>query len=157
MRRNARISSCRLPPASISCSPNGGIFLRAGGEVLEAALVVEPGDALGAGLEVQPQRALDGDLVVAEVFVVENLADDALPLDGLMGDRVFLGKGARLAVAEVAEDFREFADVVGVFLLVGRIADAAAFVAEAFLHLHPELAGVDELHLAFAALSPSGW
>ena len=32
----------------------GGVFLGAGGEVLEAALVVEPRDAFGAGLEVQP-------------------------------------------------------------------------------------------------------
>jgi len=30
--------------------------------------------------------ALDGDLVIAEVFVVENLTDDALALDGLVGD-----------------------------------------------------------------------
>ncbi len=77
---------------------DGGVFLGAGGEVLEAAFVVEPGDAFGAGLEVQPQRAFDGDLVVAEVFVVENLADDALALDGLVGDGVFLGEGARLAI-----------------------------------------------------------
>ena len=90
--------------------------------------------------------------MVAEILVVENLADDALALDGLVGDGVFLGEGARLAVAEVAEDLREFADVVGVFLLVGGVADAAAFVAEAFLHLHPERAGVDELHLALAGL-----
>ena len=62
---------------------NGGIFPGAGGEVFEAALVVEPGDAFGAGLEIQPQRAFDGDLVVTEVFVVENLADDALAFDGL--------------------------------------------------------------------------
>ncbi len=94
----------------------GGVFLGAGGEVFEAALVVEPGEAFGAGLEVQPQRAFDGDLVAAEIFVVENLADDALALDGLVGDGVFLGEGARLAVAEVAEDFGEFADVAGVFL-----------------------------------------
>ncbi len=53
---------------------------------------------------------------------------------------------------EVAEDFGDFADVVGVFLLVGRVADAAAFVAEALFHLHPELAGIDELHLALAGL-----
>jgi len=129
---------------------DGGVFLGAGGEVLESALVVEPGEAFGAGLEVQAQRTLDSDLVITEVLVVENLADDALALDRLVGDRVFLGEGARLAVAEVAEDFGEFADVVGVFLLVGGVADAAAFVAEAFLHLHPERAGINELHLALA-------
>ena len=55
-------------------------------------------------------------------------ATNALALDGLVGDGVFLGEGARLAVAEVAEDFGEFADVVRVFLLVGGVADAAAFV-----------------------------
>jgi hypothetical protein len=55
--------------------------------------------------------------VVAEVGVVEDLADDAPALYRLMGDRVFLGEGARLAVAEVAEDARDLADVVGVFLL----------------------------------------
>jgi hypothetical protein len=88
--------------------------------------------------------------VVTEIFVVENLADDALALDGLVGDGVFLREGAGLAVVEVAEDFREFADVVGVFLLVGGVTNAAAFVAEAFLHLHPERAGIDELHLALA-------
>jgi hypothetical protein len=114
---------------------HGEVFFRTGGEVPEAALVVEPCDAFGAGLKVQPQRPLDGDLVVAEVLVVENLADDALALNGLVRDRIFLVEGACLAVAEVAEDFGEFADVVGVFLLIGGVADAAAFVAEAFLHL----------------------
>jgi hypothetical protein len=36
---------------------DGGVFLGAGGEVLEAALVVEPGEAFGAGFEVQPEQA----------------------------------------------------------------------------------------------------
>ena len=136
--------------------PDGGVFFRAGGEIFEAAFIFESVDALGAGLEVQPQWALDGDLVVAEIFVVKNFADDALALDGLVGDGVFLGEGSRLAVAEIAEDFGEFADMVGVFfrLLVRGVADAAAFVAEAFFHLHPELAGVNELHLALAGRGP---
>ena len=76
-RSRARISSCRCL-AGLDLLQAGLLgLLGAGGEVLEAALVVEPRDALGAGLEVQPQRALDGDLVVAEVVVVEDLADDA--------------------------------------------------------------------------------
>ena len=143
-----------MPPAAAGRprSPAGGrrVFPGAGGEVFEATLVVAPGEAFGTGLKVQTQRALDSDLVVTEIFVVENLADDALALDGLVGDGVFLREGAGLAVVEVAEDFREFADVVGVFLLVGGVTNAAAFVAEAFLHLHPERAGIDELHLALA-------
>ena len=44
----------------------------------------------------------------------------------------------------------DVADVVGVFGFVGRIANAAALVAQAFFHRHPVVACVDELHLAFA-------
>src|SRR5262249_49280833 len=80
------------------------------------------------------------------------LADHMLALDGLMRDRVFLGEGARLAVFEVAEDFRDFADVVRIFLLVGWVADAATFVAKAFFHLNPKLASIDELHLTLTGL-----
>src|SRR5262249_49947840 len=92
----------------------------------------------------------DSDLVIPEVIIIENLADNALALDGLMRDGVLLGEGACLTIAEVAEDFGKVADVIRVFLLIRWITDATAFVAEAFFHLHPELAGVDELPLAFA-------
>ena len=62
-----------------------GVFLGTGSEVLKATLIVKPGDALGAGLETQSQRALDSDFVVAEVFIIENLADHPLTLNGLCG------------------------------------------------------------------------
>ena len=127
------------------------VLLVAGGEVLEAALVLQPGDALGAGLEVQPQRAFDGDLVEAEVVVVEDLADDALALDGLLGDRVFLGEGPRLAVAEVAEDSRDVRRS-------GRARSPCRRGRRCLLRLLPRLfsiftknaARVDELDLALA-------
>ena len=43
-----------------------------------ASLLFEPRDALRTGLEVQPQRPLDGDLAVAEMRRREDLADDDL-------------------------------------------------------------------------------
>jgi len=42
----------------------------------------------------------------------------------------------------------DLGDMVGVALV--RVADAVAFVAETLLHLHPEVAGVNELNLPFA-------
>ena len=63
------------------------VLLVAGGEVREAALVLQARDALRRRLEVEPQRALDGDLLEAEVVVVEDLADHAHRLDRLLGDR----------------------------------------------------------------------
>ena len=70
-------------------------------------------------------------LLEAEVGVVEDLADDAHPLDRLLGDRVILGEGARLAVLEVAEDAGDLADLVGLARPVGRVAELVALVAEA--------------------------
>ena len=38
--------------------------------------------------------------------------------------------------------------MVGISLIVRRVADPAAFIAETFLHLHPKLASINELHFA---------
>ena len=64
-----------------------GLLLRTRGALLlrlrqrlEALLLLEPRDPLGARLEVEPQGALDGDLAEAEVGGGEDSADDDLLL-----------------------------------------------------------------------------
>ena len=67
-------------------------------ELLEALLLLEAGDALRAGLEVEPERSLDGDLSEAEVSGRKDAADD---------DVLFfpvLRHLPRLAVLEVGKD-----------------------------------------------------
>jgi CHAT domain len=50
------------------------------------------------------------------------------------------GKRARIIMLVTAEDFSEISNVVWVFSrpLVGRVADATAFIAKAFLHRYPK-------------------
>ncbi len=135
------------------------VLLVAGGQILERALLLKPGDAFGAGLEIQLQRALDGDLVKAEIIVVEHLADDEF-LRHRRRVALHEGEGACLPVAEIAEEAGEIADVIGIARVLGpagvRVADLAPLVAEALLHRHPEVAAIDELDLAFARNRPSG-
>src|SRR5450756_779322 len=76
-------------------------------------------------LEIEPQRAFDGDLTEAEVRGREDAAD---------------GDVARVPVLEVAQDLQ---DVQGALE-----RDLAPLVAEALAHRYPERGGVDELHLA---------
>ena len=49
-------------------------------------------------------------------------------------------------------DAGDLADLVWLALVVVRVADLVALVAQALLHLDEELAGVDELDLALARL-----
>jgi hypothetical protein len=53
-----------------------GAFLPRPRERLEAVLLLQPGDTLGARLEVEAQRPVDGDLAEAEVRGREEAADD---------------------------------------------------------------------------------
>jgi len=140
------------------------VFLGTAGEVLERGFGLQPGDAFRCGLEIEAQGALDGDLVVTEVFVVEDLADDQLlpalafrwiTRRGRRGYRDHLAvtikqHPAAGAALEFAVQSGDVCDVIRAFwLVVGGIANAAAFVAKAFFHLHPVIACVDELHPAF--------
>ena len=148
--RSPRIASCRRLPASISASRAFPALPAAGREVHESALDFQAGDPFRGRREAEAQRAFDGDLAEAEVGVVEHLADDALALDRLPGDRIFLGEGPGLAVPEAAEDAGEVPDLVGLAPPVRGVAELVALVAEALRHLHEEAAGVDELDLALA-------
>jgi hypothetical protein len=108
------------------------VLLGAGGELLESALDVEAGDALRGRLEVQTQRALDGDLVEAEVLVVEHLAHHPHPLDRLLGDGVLLGEGAGLAVRKFPKSRVMSPIWSGSLVLVGGVADACGACCRGF-------------------------
>jgi hypothetical protein len=71
-----------------------------------------------------------------------------------MCNRVFFCEDASIYVNVIAEDFADLADLVGIIfcLFIGWITDAAALVAEALLHLHPEGTCIDELDPPFARL-----
>ena len=118
------------------------VLFGARGKVPEAGHLIQHGDTFAGCLEVQPERAFDGDLVEAEVLVVENLADDQRFLHPVHRERPCF------PVREPSVYLCNLADMVGV-ALVG-VADAVAFVAETLLHLHPEVAGVNELNLSLA-------
>src|SRR5690606_30742694 len=92
------------------------------GEPLEALLGLEARDALLARLEVQAERALDGDLLKPEGLVREDLAV--------------------LALLEAAEGLHHPVDV--------RLAELLSLVAETLAHLLEAARGVDELDLALA-------
>ena len=75
---------------------------------------------LGGDLPTEPERALDG---------------DALEAEGLVGEDLDL-----LAFGEVGVEAGDLGDLVG--------CDLLSLVAEGLAHLHPLVAGVDELDLA---------
>ncbi|MNE19640.1 hypothetical protein D3C80_1127280 [compost metagenome] len=77
-------------------------------------------DTFGTGLEVQAQRALDGDTAVTE---------------GLNGEYLALR-----ALLEATIQTHQLADLI--------LGDVLAFAAEGFSHLGIMLAAVDQLHLA---------
>src|SRR5690606_10064956 len=52
------------------------VLLVAVDQALESTLFIQQGDAVGVGEEIEPQRALHGDLVKAEVLVIENLGNN---------------------------------------------------------------------------------
>ena len=98
-------------------------------EVGEGALVVEPGDALGAGLEVEPERPLDGDLAEAEVRGGVDAADDGGALLAVPVDRA---GGAVLEVGEQPQD-----------VLLPLERDLAPLGPQALAQQGPERSGVD--------------
>src|SRR5690606_8135850 len=131
--------------------PNGFLLRRAGftlpvpglagtpgsDEGPETAFCLQAFDALGARLEVEAERALDGDLAVSEVSGREDLTDH-----DLLGRPVFLHDPG-LAILEGREDVQDLAGAVG--------GDLAALVAEAPPHGDPEGGSVDQLHETPAA------
>jgi hypothetical protein len=123
-------------------------------------------DAFVRDRKVQAQRPFDGDLEIAEILVVENLADDdrfalvaagvdvgldilqrfpfVMPEAGIDGrDR---GNMVRFAARDGGEGRRSG---TGSFAVLA-FAEFLALVAQAFLHFPGELGGVDELHLTLA-------
>ena len=142
----------------------GFVFLGAGSEVFEGGFFLQFCQPFWRSVKVEAQRALDRDLVKAKVVVVKHFADhQLLPLQALRRIAARRGRdnGQHLAIAvkqhpaagavvKLAMQARDVADVVGVFGLVARVADAAALVAQAFFHGHPLVARVDELHLGLA-------
>ena len=126
------------------------VLLIARGELREPALAFHAGDPFRGRPEVEAQGSLHRDLLEAEVGVVEYLAHHPHAPDRLLGDRVFLREGARLAILKVAEDPRDIGDLVGLARPVGRVAELVALVAETLRHLHEEAPRVDELDLALA-------
>ena len=117
----------------------GWALLAGPGQVDEGALVVEPRDPLGAGLEIEPKRPFHRDLAKAEPGGGIDAADDHLP---------FLAVIVHLAGRAVLEVLQQPQDVL---LAVER--DLAAFGAQALSQQDPERRGVDELDLA-APLGP---
>ena len=91
-----------------------------GGLVFAFALGAEHDVAFSIAL-----RPLDGDGAVAEIFVLKNAAD---------------GHAVPGHLFEIAENAGDFLDVVG--------AQFFALAAEAFAHLLPEAAGINQLDLA---------
>ena len=82
-RRQARAAACGSPPAArglrpAPCTPAAPFFFDCA-ESLETLLLLHPGDALRARLEIQPQRTLDGDLAETEMRGRIDAADDRPP------------------------------------------------------------------------------
>src|SRR5690606_36046514 len=111
--------------------------------------------------EVKAQRAFDGDLQVAEVAVVEDFAGQhalvlvALFLAVRLDIGLDIGDAQALVVLEVAVNASQRVDMVGLETAVFgfAFAELLAFVAQAFFHFPGEVAGVDQLHLAFALVA----
>ncbi len=118
MRRTTRSAILKCATSSISRSPPPFFF-----DFTRPRERTGPRDALRRRLEVQAERAVDGDPPEAEVFVVEDLRD--------------------LSFFEVAERLHDGRDV--------RHADFVTLVAERLAHLLEEVDRVDELHLALPA------
>ncbi len=135
-----------LPSLDI-VEPGLFVLLDAGDEAGETALRFQPHDALGGRLEVQPQRALDRNLVEAEVGVVEDLADHPQFLHRQLGDRVLFAEGYRFTFGEAAEQSCDIGDLVGLTLAVGWVAQFVALVAKALGHLDEEASPIDEVDL----------
>ena len=135
-----REAACGSPPAGHGLRP--APFAPAAPFFFDCARAWKPcsssrrADPLRLGLEVQPERALDGDLAEAEVRGREDPADDDLLVLAVLGD------GARVAVLEVGEDLQDIPRAVE--------RDLAPLVAQALAHRRPERRGVDELNLAAA-------
>src|SRR5262249_10935561 len=104
----------------------------------EAAFSLQARDPFGGGLKVESQRALDSDLVKAEIGAVEHLAHDVHSLNRSSGDRVLLREGPRFAVFEVPEDAGDVANLVGLGRPIGWVPELVTLVAEALRHLHEE-------------------
>ncbi len=102
--------------------PQGVGELLAGGviQLLDGFFPQHVVNARGAGLEVEPQGALDGDAAVAE---------------GVDGEDFALG-----GFLEGAIEAYQLVDLLG--------GDVLALAAQGFAHLGKVLAAVDELHLA---------
>ena len=100
-------------------------------EVGEGALVVEPRDALGAGLEVEPERPFGGDLAEAEVRGGVDAADDGV---ALLAVAVYPAGRAVLEAGEQPHD-----------VLPPLERHLAALGAEPLAQQGPERGGVDEL------------
>jgi hypothetical protein len=77
--------------------------------------------------------------------VVENLAHDKRFL------LTVNGKSAGLTVLAIAVNTRDVADLVRLTRIVKRITNLIPLVAKTLLHLHEELASVDQLHPALAS------
>ena len=139
--RQLRIASCSSRPSAFSLRRRRPSSSTARGSGTPSPL--RAARCARAGLEVEPQRALDGDLAVAEVRGREDAADDDLFLLAVLRDmRVSPSlNSARISRMSCARSERNL----------------AALVAEALAHRRPEDAGVDELHLALARSRPCGW
>ncbi len=85
------------------------VLLVASREIFEAAFLFQLCNPFFRCLEVQSQRALDRDLVEAEVRILEDFTDD---------ERLFLSVDCEspcFAIEEVTEDPRNLADLTGSF------------------------------------------
>lgn len=94
VRLTVRSRSCKR---AIPCSTSS-LLTRTAGEVGEGALILEPCDAFGVGLEGEPQRPLDGHLAEAEVRGGEELGCRTLRKAAQLFDDL-----ARLLEADLAE------------------------------------------------------
>ena len=90
-----------LPGAALGFFPGTGFapLLRLG-QILKALLLHETSDAFRAGLEIQPERPLHGDLAKAEPGGGEDPADGALLVLAVLGEH------AGLAVPAVGQEFQ---------------------------------------------------
>ena len=133
--------------------PSFHVLLVAGRQIFEAAFLFQSRDPLWCGMEVQPERAFNRDLVEAKIRIVEDFADDVLALHRQFSDRVLLGEASRFSIFKVAVDTSDISDMIWVVWFIGWITDPSALVTEAFLHLLPEVASVNELNLSLRSLT----